>query len=133
MLQYESDDTYSFYLASGKKIFLTENDISEIITGSFDAGIIEDIIPLTNESYAMYLQQLLISRGIDFLPCKLKQTKKKAKIPRPYHSKEHIVQLVDRYYDKSNSELNTYRKVFVKVANELNITPKAVDKAYYSK
>lgn len=115
MLQYESDDTYSFYLASGEKIFLTENDISEIIKERHGLEIIEDF----------YNREIIDIHSSAFIPI--------SKRARPYHSKEHIIELVDRYYDKSNNALNTKRKVFVRVANELNITPKAVNKAYYSK
>lgn len=48
---------------------------------------------------------------------------------RGYHKKGFIIELFNKYHNSTK----TKKEVFMQIANELNITVKAVEKAYYSK
>lgn len=111
---YEGNGFYTFYSSLGHQIKLSENDIHSILN--------EYLSTLEDDEQENIIDESLVR---DYY----KIDKRK----RPHHPKEHIKKLVESYYDKTNIELNNYTKVFIKIANELKITPKAVNKAYYSK
>lgn len=114
-MTYEGNGYYAFYSSLGHKIELSEEDINSILEEYF--SILDD-----DE------QKILIEELTDMeIQYEIDSNK------RRYNSKEHIIKLVESYYDKTNIKLNTKTKVFIKIANELKITPKAVNKAYYSK
>lgn len=88
-------------------------------------------IMLINELMAEIKQPL----KSEYQSIKNKPINKKIEIKQPissdrgYHKKGFIIELFNKYHNSTK----TKKEVFMQIANELNITVKAVEKAYYSK
>lgn len=88
-------------------------------------------IMLINELMAEIKQPL----KSEYQAIKNKPINKKIEIKQPtssnrgYHKKGFIIELFNKYHNSTK----TKKEVFMQIANELNITVKAVEKAYYSK
>lgn len=104
-MEYLGSDTYKIYL-SNKDLILTKYEIEQIV-----------------DSYNCYQEKL--SNNIDKTINLFRIEPKK----RKYNNKEKIKLLFKKYHKHTN----TKKETFSIIANKLNISIKAVEKAYYSK
>lgn len=102
-MEYLGSDTYKIYL-SNKDLILTKYEIEQIV-----------------DSYNCYQEKLsnTIDKTINLFRIEPKK--------RKYNNNEEIKLLFKKYHKSSN----TKKKTFSIIAEELDITIKAVEKAYY--
>lgn len=107
MIQYNGNDCLTIYLNNGNIIKLTRDELNEVVS-------------YINE----FEKEEMMRRGYGKL-----NLSRPIKPSRPYNKREKIIKLFNKY--KTNDR--TKKDVFKKISKELNISYKAVEKAYYKK
>lgn len=118
MIQHNGGGSITIYLSDGNTLTLSEIELREIIHYSKDFydNFDEKFDDLFCDCIEKYDEVDKASEN--------GETKE-----RPYHKQEMIIDLFNKYKSKDKTKAQVFREI----SKELNITYKAVEKAYYKK
>lgn len=104
--------------------------VYEFIQCSDEMDLLDIIEACLDQIDERYKNPILSSSTKQLVDISLKHIRKqKPRSKRSHNKKELVLKLFEKYH----SATRTKKEVFEQVANELNITVKAVEKAYYLK
>lgn len=127
-MQYIGNQMYKIFIET-KPMELSKNDIRQIISEYIslldDVELIDIIEESIDQIYKLHdpligkLARQVVDASLKHIP----------KTKRSHNKKDHILRLFNEYH----VDIRTKKETFEQIARELNITLKAVEKAYYSK